>query len=333
MLKINTTKTAMQMRNLFYNSKRNITFDVRDGSPYTTIAPAWSSNENGQYIREILRPTDTVLTVAGSLDNAIDMALFGIKNIYAVDINPLQLPICWLKYQAMINLDNYQEFYDFAIGTSTKALSGITASKILSRAESSEESVFWRKIFSEKSSIEIRLNYLLNEQYILENMERKLLFKYIEREYWPKAKQALKEAVIYITENDIFKADFPKEMFAVIYLSNLHNFTPLKETISNIMNMKQFLKPKGKIILYLIGMKEQWFYSWDKIQRPDFSNVFNLDYVKDEETRFVAKKQILDTMMLYAELKHRFKTLIIPVKTGGGYMFYNTPTDVVMVLQ
>ena len=34
-------------------------------------------------------------------------------------------------------------------------------------------------------------------------MERKLLFKYIEREYWPKAKQALKEAVIYITENDI----------------------------------------------------------------------------------------------------------------------------------
>jgi len=91
MLKINTTKTAMQMRNLFYNSKRNITFDVRDGSPYTTIAPAWSSNENGQYIREILRPTDTVLTVAGSLDNAIDMALFGIKNIYAVDINPLQL--------------------------------------------------------------------------------------------------------------------------------------------------------------------------------------------------------------------------------------------------
>ena len=30
MLKINTTKTAMQMRNLFYNSKRNITFDVRD---------------------------------------------------------------------------------------------------------------------------------------------------------------------------------------------------------------------------------------------------------------------------------------------------------------
>ena len=179
MLKINTTKTAMQMRNLFYNSKRNITFDVRDGSPYTTIAPAWSSNENGQYIREILRPTDTVLTVAGSLDNAIDMALFGIKNIYAVDINPLQLPICWLKYQAMINLDNYQEFYDFAIGTSTKALSGITASKILSRAESSEESVFWRKIFSEKSSIEIRLNYLLNEQYILENMERKLFLNYI----------------------------------------------------------------------------------------------------------------------------------------------------------
>ena len=73
MLKINTTKTAMQMRNLFYNSKRNITFDVSDGSPYTTIAPAWSSNENGQYIREILRPTDTVLTVAGSLDNAIDI--------------------------------------------------------------------------------------------------------------------------------------------------------------------------------------------------------------------------------------------------------------------
>ena len=80
-------------------------------------------------------------------------------------------------------------------------------------------------------------------------------------------------------------------------------------------------------------MKEQWFYSWDKIQQPDFSNVFNWEYIKDEETKFVAKKQILDKMLLYAELKQRFKTLIIPVKTGEGYMFYNTPTDVVLVLQ
>lgn len=160
-----------------------------------------------------------------------------------------------------------------------------------------------------------------------------MLFKYVEREHWPKARQDLKDAVIYITENDIFKTNLPNEMFDVIYLSNLYNFTHLKETISNIMHMKQFLKPKGKIILYLIGMKEQWFYSWDKIQQPDFSNVFNWEYIKDEETKFVAKKQILDTMLLYAELKQRFKTLIIPVKTGGGYMFYNTPTDVVLVLQ
>ena len=45
------------------------------------------------------------------------------------------------------------------------------------------------------------------------------------------------------------------------------------------------------------------------------------------------QQQIVFTMILYTELLKTFNVEIIPVKTGNGFIAYNTPTDIVLALR
>lgn len=334
MIKVHNSKNANALRNQFLNNNKDVVhiMDI-EGSPYSNMAPAWTSNENSSYIRQILKPTDSVLTVASTLDNVIDMALYGIRNIYAVDVNPSQLPVCWLKYGSMIYLDDYEEFYNFVVSTSGNVLSVESATKILNSLDvTSEENQFWRMMYADNTSIDIRKKYFLNEPYYIdEHMERVMLFDYVKPERWKEAKDSLNASTIYVEQNDIFNMSLPDNAFDVIYLSNLHNFYTTRDFVSKIKKLRTHLREKGRILLYCIGMKESWFYAWDRKLPPDISAAdFKQEY---KELFWEVKRQILETMIIYSMLKQEFKILIIPVKTGGGYMYYNTPTDCILVLQ
>ena len=123
MIKVKNNLNAIALRKkLINNSKDVVHIGDNKSNPYETLAPAWTSNENSDYIRQILKTSDSVLSVASTLDNVIDMALYGIRNIYAVDINPSQLPVSWLKYASVVYLKEYSEFYDFVVSTSENAL-------------------------------------------------------------------------------------------------------------------------------------------------------------------------------------------------------------------
>ncbi len=337
MLITKNQKNAQALRDHFYNTRHDVMFfhDVRDKSPYNHVAPIWTSNENGQYIRQMLKPSDTVLTIGGSMDAIFDMALHGIRNIYSVDVNPVQIPICWLKYYALTKLDNYYEFESFVIDASIFALSDRLAGKILDRTDSSEENKFWRLVYKENTSLEMRLKYFANETYYLRTGEgRRINFEYVKKENWDKVRKALNESTIYLEREDIFDMYIPENVFDVVCLSNLHNFYSIDYYVEKLRELSSKLKKDGRIVLYFIGMKPEWFDSWDKDLFPDVEEKdLNRAYIKDGIKELGVLQQIYDTGNLYKKIKKYFKVSLLPVKTGKGYMFYNTPTDCILVLQ
>lgn len=271
MIKVKNNLNAIALRKKFIsNTKDVVHIGNNKDNPYGTMAPAWTSNENSAYIKQILKPSDTVLTVGSTLDNVIDMSLYGIRNIYAVDINQSQLPVAWMKYASVIYLKEYSEFYNFVVSTSENTLSREIGNKILNAEEIiTEENKFWRMLYADNTAIDIRRKYFLNEPYYIEKREERVMhFEYIKPDRWHETKEALNSSTIYLENSDIFNMYLPDNAFDVIYLSNLHNFYTPDDYVSKIKKMRSHLRDKGRILLYCIGMKENWFYAWDKRIAP-----------------------------------------------------------------
>lgn len=231
----------------------------------------------------MLKPTDTVLTIGGSMDSIFDITLCGIRNVYAVDVNPVQIPIYWLKYYALTKLDNYEEFKAFVIDASVFALS---------------------------------------DNYLRTGEGRRINFEYVKKGNWEKLRKALSESTIYLEREDIFDMYIPENVFDVVCLSNLHNFYPIDYYVDKLKEISSKLKKDRKIVLYFIGMKREWFRSWDKNLLADVEEEdLNRAYIKDDIKELGVLQQIYDTGNLYKKLKKYFKVLIIPVKTGKGICF------------
>lgn len=339
MLRIKNEKSVKELVNMFYNGKlvssTQATTD-EDGFSYQTMAPAWTSNENSSYMRRLITNGANVLAISGSFDHIIDMALYGARNIYAVDVNPLQFPVDWLKYQAVMCLTAGQ-FKKFALSTRTELLSKETMTSILERLDNSFEKEFWESVYAEKSVMDIRMNYLMSERnYIVNHSERIVKFDYPEYSLWNKARKALEEADIFIEENDIFNVQLPEESMDLIHLSNIHNFYMPEEMGSRIRDISRFLKKDGRIVLYCIGMKPEWFETVrngnDRL--PLYQTDFNMVVCARNPLLMEAiQQQISFTMLLYKGLLNDFEVEVIPVRTGKGFAGYNTTTDVVLAVR
>ena len=340
MLKINNEKSVKELVRMFYNSKVVSSSQVTtkdDGYSYKTMAPSWTSNENSSYMSRIIKNGADVLAIAGSFDHIIDMALYGARNIYAVDVNPLQFPVDWLKYQSVLNLTP-GKFQKFVLSTKgNNMLSREIMESILSKTESCPEKEFWESVYKEKDPLDIRLNYLMSERnYIKHRSERIIRFDYPDQMRFRKARKALNESNIFIEEKDIFDVQVSEGSMDLIHLSNLHNFYLPEEYAENIKKLSKFLKKDGVMILYCIGMKEDWFEATkagsDRIKLCETD--LNIAYFAGNQLLMRGvQQQIVFTMILYTELLKTFNVEIIPVKTGNGFIAYNTPTDIVLALK
>lgn len=335
MLTIKIERNVPGLVNMFYNGKFHTSTQASyEKVSYETSAPNWTSNENSSYMSRLVKKGASVLAVAGSFDHIIDMALYGARNIYAVDVNPLQLPIDWLKYQAVINLTP-GGFSKFALSTKGNLLlSREVMENILSKSDSCLEKEFWETVYREKDPLDIRLNYLLSERnYIYNHSERIVMFDYPDQTKFSKARNALKESFIYAEEKDIFDVMLPGCSIDLIHLSNLHNFFFPEDYVKKVQELSKFLKEDGCIVLYCIGMKKEWF---DAIKEgaegiPMFASDLNLAYFARNPLLMQAtEQQIVHTMLLYDELLKHFNVEVIPVKTGKGFAGYNTSTDIVL---
>lgn len=339
MLKIKNEKSVKELVNMFYNGKHvsstQATTD-EDGFSYQTMAPAWTSNENSSYMCRVITKDANVLAISGSFDHIIDMALYGARNIYAVDVNPLQFPVDWLKYQAVMCLTAGQ-FKKFALSTRTELLSKETMTGILENLDNSFEKEFWEIVYAEKSPMDIRMDYLMSERnYVVNHSERIVKFDYPEYSLWNKARKALEEAEIFIEENDIFNVQLPEESMDLIHLSNIHNFYMPEEFASKIRDISPFLKKNGTIVLYCIGMKAEWFEAIRNGNEmiPVSQNDLNMAVCARNPLLLEAlHQQISFTMLLYKDLLNDFEIEVIPVRTGKGFAGYNTTTDVVLAVR
>lgn len=337
MLTINNEKNLTQLVNMFYEAKQVSSTQVTgegDGYSYQTMSPSWTSNENSSYMSRIIKDGSSVLAVAGSFDHIIDMALYGARNIYAVDVNPLQFPVDWLKYQAVLNLTPGQ-FQKFVLSTKgNHLLSRETMESILSKTEACPEKEFWERIYNNNDPLDIRLNYLMGERnYIMHHSERIIRFDYPNQSQYSKARKSLEETNIFLEEKDIFKVQLPEESMDLIHLSNLHNFNFPEQYAEEVRKLSKFLKKDGCMVLYCIGIKPEWFVTVKKGSEslPLYENDFNMVACSQNPMLMQAmQQQILFTMNLYKELLNDFNVEVIPVRTGKGFAGYNTPTDVVL---
>lgn len=336
MLKIKNERNVQELVNMFFNAKyvssTQVTTD-KEGGSYQTMTPNWTSNENSSYMTRLLKEGASVLAVAGSFDHVIDMALYGARDIYTVDVNPLQFPVAWIKYQG-VELLTAGQFKRFALSTRADLLSEEMMKSLLELSEDSFEKEFWKKVYSQKSSMDIRMNHLLSERnYIINHSERVVKFDYPEYSLWNKAKKGLEEANIYIEEKNIFNVQLPEKTMDLIHLSNLHNFYLPEKYADNIRNLSKFLKKDGYIVLYCIGMKPEWFEAIRKGSEilPVYETDFNMSVCSRNPMLMKAiQQQISFTMYLYKELLNDFEVDVLPVRTGKGFAGYNTSTDVVL---
>lgn len=331
----NGKRTVRELVKMFYTGERHSSVQAStDKVSYQTAAPSWTSNENSSYMSRLLTNGASVLAVAGSFDHIIDLALYGARNIYAVDVNPLQFPVDWLKYQSVLNLTPGQ-FQKFVLSTKeNNMLSREIMESVLSKADSGPEKEFWESVYEEKDPLDIRLNYFLSERnYIMHHSERLIRFDYPDHSRFSKARKALNESNIFVEEKDIFDVQLADESMDLIHLSNLHNFYFPEEYADKIRNLSKFLKKDGCIVLYCIGMKPEWFEATKKGSErlPLYENDFNM--VACSQNPMLMKgmqQQILLTMNLYQELLNDFDVEVIPVRTGKGFAGYNTSTDIVL---
>jgi len=81
---------------------------------YALLKPQLFTNENSRYIGSMNQEGTSLLAVAAGFDSIIDFVSSGTKDVVAIDVNPRQLHIGFLKLWALESL-TYEEFKGFLI--------------------------------------------------------------------------------------------------------------------------------------------------------------------------------------------------------------------------
>ncbi len=335
MLKVLKNRTLDELVNCFYTSKkRATTFAQEDAtSAYAEMAPLIASNETNSYMKQVIKEGDSVLAIAGAFDHLADMVLYGAKDIMAVDVNELQLPICWLKYWSFCFFASCRDYMDFILDpTSKKMLDADIMKFVLDFAPDGDMKEFWQRIYERTTPLEIRRNYLYGEQKFVDVPgNREMNYQYYRKKNFFKVKENLDSISIYLQRSNIFDIDFCGN-FDVVHLSNIHNFMSESFTYSKLKALHDKLKPGAKVIIYCMGMRKCWFDIAKKGGTILPMDDLNWEFM-NEQIFISVQSQIVTTMNIYRSMLELFDSVeVIEVKTSKGMIMYNTDTDCVMVL-
>jgi len=203
------------------------------------------------------------LTINGSFDQSLDMALFGAKSITAFDMNPLTIPYADLK-KALITTGYKKEIYQaFLAGYFDTLEQYAYHPKILKYCEKNlEESsfLFWKEILNEFTKKEIGTKLFCE---VLPYFELSNFINYLQEKNYYKLQQKLSNTEIEIKEGNIETfANTLQKKYDIMYFSNIIGYpnsiyeekkqeeklNTYKELIHTYSN---FLNDNGKIISYL----------------------------------------------------------------------------------
>ncbi len=203
------------------------------------------------------------LTITGSFDQGLDMALLGAKSITAFDINPLTIPYAELK-KALILTGYRRDIYFEYLNGYYESISDLTLNPTIfnniSRNLTQDAYIFWQDMFSKFNKQQISTGLFYDG---LPYYEQEEFTNYMKKDNYQKLAQRLPFVDINLKECDILT--LPNElsrMYDIIYLSNIisypnsiyNNKNPrekLKVYKDLIRNYSTFLKEDGKIISYI----------------------------------------------------------------------------------
>lgn len=314
---------------------------------YAENLPMLFSNENDYWMKSINpEQLKKVACVAGSGDQLVDFALQGAKEITAIDINPAQLPIIYVKLKLIIN-GSFREFDECMLNPhSTKCMSLELLRNVLKERDSTTQAVlaFWERLFelSEESARRkkmstqeyVRRNFFLCEKNFLDhNSNRVIQCNYLENEKaFKRAKEALKKTKITLKQGDIFNCDSDGR-YTFVHLSNLHDF--VVEYTDILKGIYKCCEKGAKISTYAIQLprfiltrntqEEAEMIAMYVTRRDIHPMVFNNGIHKAAMAWYHIKKVLYEGVADYE---------CLTFKTGHGYDFiYNYPYDLIFIHQ
>lgn len=327
LLKDNTSKEGVSV-------KAKTCFDT-----YSMAQPALFSNENNDYIHRSKTNDGVALMVAGSFDQAVDLALLGYSTLIAVDINRYQYYIGYLKYLAVKYLNYFQFIAFLADAQSPRCLDEGIIRFLFDEAEVHNEpskaapEMFWKTLLRKNTNaIQIRMKYIMGEKnYILNASNRALRSKYIvSSKSYNDAQKALGKMRINFYIGNVFNVSkdnfFPEHIYDVVLLSNIHNFVMANTYVQLVRDLVPYVKVGGSIYSYIIQIPREWIEKSNSI----------ISYIDRKKTNWPKYQDLIECQAAHRSyfveaFKRQFCTRVHEVETCGGYACaYNTSTDSIL---
>ena len=216
------------------------TCDISNFGPYSPAYP--TTNEDWRFAMQELQPANkSILTVAGSGDQAIAFAISGAKDIDTFDKTVFANVIMRMKFSAIPTLD-YTQYKDFVNGiANAKSVHDIPsydkiAPKCPRNIITTTKQMNGCKIFHNGCGVRHEYMPTESEYNIAQQVIGTKTFKFI----WAD----LQDLHNYLNKS-----------YDIIYLSNIFEYFFQSEEITKVLNnMKPFLNINGQIMLYTSWM-------------------------------------------------------------------------------
>lgn len=208
------------------------------------------------YMHDLDLTGTKVITVTGSTDHLINIALLGSKDITTFDINPLAKPYMDLKLSALKTL-SFKEFLDFLLYDTSSSFSYDIITSLKMPADSKS---FWLKRLSEwnNGGLALKKSPLFNRKYY--NPASKISQNlYLDEKNYQKVQFLLSDVSISFINSSLESLELI-ESYDYMFLSNISDYISLMYRENGLMHyrdlMSKFLDKVKQIYmayLYDIG--------------------------------------------------------------------------------
>ena len=267
------------------NNKR-VRFDL--------IYPFTTENING-YLSLYDIKDKNVLTVGSSSDQILTAYTLGAKNIDSFDVNPFTEDYFKLKKAAIESLSYYDFTTFFSLVNNSRIIFknenafNREAFKTIIKNMDGESLVFWKTLFNEFNSIQIRKKLFSNDEYPTKTLKN--MNNYLKEEEYYKLKNSIKDLnpkFYNYSLNEISK--YLNRSYDYILLSNISHYlfimykNSLDDFKDDMFSLAKFLNKDGIIFfayLYDMDKNTKVLPHWDIIHRVDFvKEVFGKEKVE-----------------------------------------------------
>ena len=276
--------------------------------PFTTI-------NMKEYLKPYNLENKICVTLQGSSDHLLELALKKPKQIIGFDINPLTSEYGYLKLAAIKGLKSYQEYLNFFRfnGIDYSSVFAEETFKTISNYLPKESQIFWQEIFANYSSCQIRENLFSKDEGNIN--ELKGCLNYLSANNYNYLKDNIDNINFSFINTDVkdltsklpCKVDFITLSNLIIYAEQLFPENTLENWQKLIENLATKLNKDGYIMggyLYDIENENDYRQIYHKEKRDKVFNLpkYSYEYVtRTTDLARMSKSQSHDATLVYTK--------------------------------